>query len=79
MPGTIYESADAAARDNKLERLLFIWQVQEPNPVAGMADISSYESKIAALVPYMENESIRISVIKMREEISRFLRKTLAT
>lgn len=79
MPGTIYESADAAAQDNKLERLLFIWEVKDPKPVFGESDISSYESKIAALVPYMDNECVRTSVMKMREEIRKFLRKALAT
>ena len=51
MPVTIYQSADAAARNNKLEQLIFIWELNDPEPVSGKFDLECYEAKIAALVP----------------------------
>lgn len=76
MPVTIYQVADAAARDGKLEHLLFIWEVYEPKPISDGSDLRSYEAKIAALVPYMDNEHVRSAVMKMREAIGAFIRAT---
>ena len=76
MPVTIYQVADAAARDNKLEHLIFVWDINNPKPVSGKYDLESYEAKIAALVPYMENGHAYTAVMKMRAEISKFIRAT---
>lgn len=76
MPVTIYQVADSAARNNKLEQLIFIWELNDPKPVTGKYDLESYEAKIAALVPYMENAHVYAAVMKMRVEISKFIRAT---
>lgn len=74
MPVTIYQVADSAARDNKLEHLLRIWEVEDPEPISQGGELASYESKIAALVPYMDNDRVRTAVMKMREEIGKYIR-----
>jgi hypothetical protein len=76
MPVTIYQVADAAARDNMLEHLIFVWEVKEPRPVSSTGDLESYEAKIAALVPYMENGHVYTAVMKMWAEIGKFIRAT---
>lgn len=76
MPVTIYQVADSAARDDKLEHLLRIWELEDPEPITHGGDLASYESKIAALVPYMDNEHVRAAVMKMRDEIGKFIRAT---
>ena len=76
MPVTIYQVADAAARDNKLEHLIFIWELKEPRPVSSKGELESYEAKIATLVPYMENGHVYTAVMKMRAEIRKFIRTT---
>lgn len=76
MPVTIYQVADAAARNNKLEHLIRVWELSEPQPVTRRCDLESYEAKIAALVPYMENAHVYTAVMKMRAEIGKFIRAT---
>lgn len=71
MPVTIYQVADAAARNNKLEHPIFVWELNDPKPVSGKCDLESYEAKIAALVPYMENGHVYTAVMKMRAEIGK--------
>ena len=74
MPVTLYQDADSAARANKLRQLLFIWEVIDPKPVVNHFDCQCYETKIAALVPYLENEHVHAAVLRMREEIAKYIR-----
>lgn len=76
MPVTIYQVADAAAQDSKLEHLLFIWEVNEPKPISHGGDLGNYGAKIAALASYLDNEHVRSAVMKMRAEIGTFIRAT---
>lgn len=76
MATTLYHDAEWAARNNKLEQLLFqLDDLVQPTRVSNERDFDWFNMKSAALVPYMDNKNVHEAVMRWREEVWRYIIK----